>query len=278
VIADVPKTKLLSPFRYPGGKTWLVPRVFEWLSSSERSAAEFIEPFAGGGIVGLNVAYYGLARKVTLVELDENVSAVWQTILNGEATHLAGRIVEFHPTRRSVRGILSGRPEDVAARAFQTIVRNRINHGGIMAAGAGMLKKGENGNGIGSRWYPETLRDRILEIARMRERIIFVHGDGLQVLRDNADRKSAFFFIDPPYTAGRRKVGARLYNHHELDHEQLFQAAADLTGDFLTTYADRKPIHDLARRHGFQVKRVLRKLGNHGRRAELLISRKLSWL
>jgi hypothetical protein len=44
------------------------------------------------------------------------------------------------------------------------------------------------------------------------------------------------------------------------------------------TYADRKPIRDLAQKHGFQVKCVHRRLGNHSRRSELLIGRDLSWV
>src|SRR5712671_8236811 len=46
-----------SPFRYPGGKTWLVPYVRQWLSSRAPKPEELIEPFAGGAIVGLTVAF-----------------------------------------------------------------------------------------------------------------------------------------------------------------------------------------------------------------------------
>jgi len=41
--------------------------------------------------------------------------------------------------------------------AFQTILRNRVNRGGILVDGAGRVKHGENGKGLTSRWYPETL-------------------------------------------------------------------------------------------------------------------------
>ncbi|MDQ3584451.1 MAG: DNA adenine methylase [Acidobacteriota bacterium] len=58
-VAAVPQR---SPFRYPGGKTWLVPRIRQWL---KQRPAEFIEPFAGGGIVGLTVAAENLAAHVT---------------------------------------------------------------------------------------------------------------------------------------------------------------------------------------------------------------------
>src|SRR5215475_1839398 len=49
-VASVPQR---SPFRYPGGKTWLVPYIRSWLASRGGRASLLIEPFAGGGIVGL---------------------------------------------------------------------------------------------------------------------------------------------------------------------------------------------------------------------------------
>src|SRR5438309_2220482 len=40
-----------SPFRYPGGKTWLVPYIRDWLRSKQHPPAHLIEPFAGGAVV-----------------------------------------------------------------------------------------------------------------------------------------------------------------------------------------------------------------------------------
>jgi DNA adenine methylase len=51
--------------------------------------------------------------------------------------------------------------------AFTTIIENWVNRGGILANGASFIKNGENGKGITSRWYPETLRRRILAIAQV---------------------------------------------------------------------------------------------------------------
>src|SRR6266705_3273032 len=90
-VAAVPQR---SPFRYPGGKTWLVPRVRQWLGSMPFRPKKFMEPFAGGGIVGLTVAFEALASTVVLVEMDDQVAAVWQTILDSDdgAAWLANRI------------------------------------------------------------------------------------------------------------------------------------------------------------------------------------------
>jgi hypothetical protein len=76
-VASVPQ---LGPFRYPGGETWLVPRLRRWLSSKNRRPTELLEPFADDGIVSLTVAFEGLAERVIMVELDELLAAVWRTI------------------------------------------------------------------------------------------------------------------------------------------------------------------------------------------------------
>ena len=164
--------------------------------------------------------------------------------------------------------------------AFRTLLKNRINHGGILAPGAGVLKHGENGRGIKSRWYPETLSKRILEIVKHRERIQFIEGDGLQVLAGNANRDDAVFFIDPPYTAAGqgKRAGTRLYTHNELDHEKLFQIASTLAGDFLMTYDNAGSVLDLARRFGFATRAVAMKNTHHAEMSELLIGRNLDWV
>lgn len=52
-VASVPHR---SPFRYPGGKTWFVPRLRQWLTNQTAKAKLLVEPFAGGGIISLTAA------------------------------------------------------------------------------------------------------------------------------------------------------------------------------------------------------------------------------
>jgi DNA adenine methylase len=223
-----------SPFRYPGGKTWLIPRIRQWIASLPNRPAELFEPFAGGGIVGLTVAFERLANRVTLVELDEDVAAVWQTILGENGTWLADQIAAFDLTPENVKQLLELTNLSLRQRAFRTIVKNRVNRGGILAPGAGMLKHGEKGKGIASRWYPTTLQKRVLDIVAIRERITFIHIDGMEIIRQNSERDDVVWFIDPPYTAGGKKAGRRLYTHSEVDHEGLFALTCTLCGNFPT--------------------------------------------
>ncbi len=274
-VASVPQR---SPFRYPGGKTWLIPVVRQWLKSRHAKPAELIEPFAGGAIVSLTAAFEELADHVTMVERDDQVSAVWETILNGGCQQLANQILCFDVTLKNVQAKLAKHAISQEELAFQTILRNRINHGGILAPGSGVLKHGENGKGIKSRWYPETLYKRLVNILQVQERIRFIHGDGMEVLRLNADRDDVVFFIDPPYTAAGKKAGRRLYAHSELDHEALFATASTLRGDFLMTYDNTEGVESLARKHNFDTCAIAMKNTHHAKMTELLVGRDLSWI
>lgn len=273
-VASVPHR---SPFRYPGGKTWLVPQIRKWLKSKKVKPSEFIEPFAGGGIVSLTVAAEHLAEHITMVELDKEIGSVWKTMLGGDADWLANRILDFSLTRTSLTAQLRRPPRSTRERAFLTVLKNRTFHGGILAPGSGPLKNGENGKGVLSRWYPDTLKNRILAVAKLRDKIKFVEGDGIQVIKENAARSDFVFFIDPPYTAHGKKAGSRLYTHFQLDHESLFRSVEHIAGDFLMTYDDAGGVRDLVRKHGFDMELVAMKNTHHAAMKELLIGRDLDW-
>ena len=276
-VASVPKR---SPFRYPGGKTWLVPHVRRWLNSLATLPGEFHEPFAGGGIISLTVAFERLAAHVTMVELDSQVAAVWHTILTdaGGAEWLAQRILTFEPTLGNVQALLAEPPASTREQAFQIIVKNRTFHGGILAPGSAPIKYGENGKGIASRWYASTLVRRIREIATVRHRITFIEGDAFSVMTAQGGQRHAAWFIDPPYTAAGKKAGSRLYTHFELDHNHLFDVAAALSGHFLMTYDNASEIRQMAQERGFDTKLVAMTNTHHATMSELLIGRDLKWV
>ncbi|MCY3972993.1 MAG: DNA adenine methylase [Candidatus Dadabacteria bacterium] len=274
-VASVPQR---SPFRYPGGKTWFIPWLRNWLKHFSQRPSLLVEPFSGGGIVSLTAAAEKLTDRVYMSELDADVAAVWESVTDGKAEDLARRILEFDLTKENVLAELS-QPSDVTVeRAFQTILRNRASHGGIMANGSGLIKNGESGKGICSRWYPDTLARRFREIDRIRDRIFFERADAFSVLERFREDPDAVFFIDPPYTAGGKRAGSRLYRHFELNHEELFRACCSLRGDFIMTYDNAMEVRGLARRFGLQYAPIPMKNTHHAAMTELVVGRDLSWM
>ncbi len=268
-VASVPQR---SPFRYPGGKTWLVPYIRSWLRSKTSRPAILIEPFAGGAIVGLTAGFESLVDHVVLVENDPYVAAVWQIVFGGQAEWLANAIERFELTEQNVLRVLRGENSSQRERAFATILRNRVQRGGIMAAGAGLVKHGENGKGLRSRWYPKTLARRIREISAVRSQFLFIEGDGVEIIRRYADVEDAVFFVDPPYTVAAR----RLYHHWQVDHRALFELLSKVKGDVLLTYDNTHEIVSLAREFGFELEAVAMKQDGQARMNKLIIGRDLA--
>lgn len=256
-VASVPQR---SPLRYPGGKTWLVPHVRAWLKATGAPHPLIVEPFAGGAVVSLTAVMEELADRAIMVERDHDVAAFWRAALeHGDA--LMARVRDFTPGREEVERLASQAPADTLEHGFRTLVLNRTRRGGVLAPGAALIKRGENGKGVASRWYPDTLIKRLRAIQQHADRIEFREDDGVRQLRDMAiHREGACFFIDPPYTAaGGKRAGARLYAHHTVDHAALFATLAESGVNFMMTYDYSDEIVELVRRHGFHAETVTMK-------------------
>lgn len=271
-VVNVSSVPQRSPFRYPGGKTWLIPTVRHWLKQSSK-VSFLIEPFVGGGIVSLTAAFEELADQITMVEKDEEIAAVWEVILSDTNKWLANKIFSFDLTYSNVKTELDKPNKLLNEVAFCTILKNRIFHGGILAKGSGMIKNGENGKGLASRWYPKTLHDRIRAIEFVKDKIEFITGDAFEILEQNLGNKEAYFFIDPPYTV----AGKRLYTHFNIDHESLFKLTAQIKGKFMLTYDDSFEIRQLADRYNLQFRTIPMKTTLHMQKNEIIISDNFDW-
>ena len=269
-VSQVPKR---SPLRYPGGKTWLIPHVREWLAKTHPKI--LIEPFAGGGIVSLTGVMEGLVERCVMIEIDHDVAAFWHTALR-DAQSLTKRIKRFAPTKARVVRLEHKSPHCIADHGFRTLVLNRTRKAGILAPGASLSKHGENGRGILSRWYPDTLAARLAAIAEHADRIAFAEGDGMQLLEPilHGWGSDAAVFVDPPYTAGGKRAGSRLYTHNTIDHAALFALLARRRSNFLMTYDSAPEIIHLVHKHNFAAVSVQMKNAHHNHLAELVITRK----
>jgi len=269
--AETRTASRLSPFRYPGGKTWLRKRILEWIASDGLKPRLFVEPFAGGASVALAVAELGVAGRVLIIERDPQVAAVWRTILSDRWQQLARQIRRFKMTRKSVDAVLRAKPADDVSIAFRCLLKNRISRGGILAHGAGILRRGEDGNGLRSRWYPEGLSARIKAVYELRDRLDFREGDGLDFIRKHLESKRTVIFADPPYSVRSSHPGWRLYDFKDFDHCELFETLAGFAGRCAITYTESRPIRRLAEEYGFQIERLPMRTTHHRQRFELFM-------
>ena len=262
-----------SPLRYPGGKTWLVPHIRTWLGGMSPRSEVLLEPFAGGAIVSLTAVMEGLAERAVMSEIDPDVAAFWHSALES-APALIRRIQTFAPTRHSVAELTDSDPHDVLERGFRALVLNRTRRGGILAPGASVSRRGENGRGIASRWYPATLAKRLRAIHEWRSRIEFLETDGVDLLQTFTTERggNVAVFADPPYTFGGKRAGRRLYTYNDVDHERLFDILDRSAVNFLMTYDCSPEILGLISKHSFYAVRVRMKNTHHDKLTELVIT------
>jgi DNA adenine methylase len=97
----------------------------------------------------------------------------------------------------------------------------------------------------------------------------------MEIIKDNLNSNGIFFF-DPPYTAGGKKAGNRLYNHHELNHELLFSFCYNINY-FLMTYDISDEIKFLAEKYDFEIKKIPMKNTHNTQMKEYIISKNLKW-
>ena len=273
--ANVSQVPLYSPLRYPGGKTWLIPHIKKWLLANSKPKT-LIEPFAGGAIVTLTAVMKEWVDRAIIIERDPDVAAFWRAALH-HGSELAERVREFRLTPESIRELEGATPHESSgsSRGFRTLVLNRTRRGGILAAGAASIRRGEDDKGIASRWYPDTLVSRLEAIRQHAGRIRFLERDSTAILDDliKCEGADAAVFVDPPYTAGGRYAGRRLYTYNELDHESLFSMLADRRANVLMTYDASPEITKLIQRFSFHAVRVSMRTAHHYERTELVITR-----
>ena len=271
-VINVSQVKQLSPFRYPGGKTWLVPYARLWLQAT--TPTRLLEPFVGGGSVSLMALDEGLVQEAVIVEADKNVAAVWSVMLSDRAPDLAEFIRTFAPTDESVRACMNTKPRSTFERAKRSVVLNRCTRGGIMAEGVGLIKEGEGGKGIKSRWYP-SIADRVMGIHAMRDRLTLITGDGLRRIASLGRNAGTAIYADPPYTV----AGKRLYTAWDVNHQRLFRLCANAEGPVLMSYDETPEVVAMAEAVGGTWSRVPMKNTHHAVIKELLISfQPLDWL
>ena len=270
---NISSVRHISPFRYPGGKTWLVPTIVAWLKNRSIRPSSLVDPFTGGGSIPLSLLREDLTDRIILGDIDPGVGAVWECILSSENSELRRQIRNFTVSRETVVSTLEEKPDSRLGLAFQPLLRNRTSRGGILAPGSNLLMSGEKGRGVASRWYPVTLDNRLSLLDTLRPRIEFTQGDAFSLIEKHMNSPDAAFFIDPPYTAGEgKRAGRRLYKYNDIDHDKLFSTLKKAAGLVLMTYDDCPEVIELAGSSGFQFERVSMRNTHHVKSFELLIS------
>lgn len=243
---------IISPLRYPGGKSALYARLRELIRENDLAGCRYVEPYAGGAGAGLGLLITGQVEEVVVNDLDPAIHAFWHTLVahpdwltkQVEAIPLT---VEEWRKQKAIYQAADARKSK--ALGLATLYLNRTNRSGILNGGPiGGLD--QTGNYlIDARFNRPELADRIQLLSRYRDKITVLSQDGRTVIETYAGKKGTFLYADPPYF---EKAGSLyLNNFTATDHAALAallnkkaSAAWLLTYDAVpqveSLYADRR--------------------------------------
>lgn len=236
-----------SPLRYPGGKTQLFHYI-DYLLKINDISKTYIEPFAGGFGVGLELLNSNSIEKVVLNDLDPSIFSIWNAILNETNEFLA--LIDKTPVnitewrrQKEIRTEVKNDPTSIE-NAFSSFFLNRTNVSGIINGGP---IGGQNQLGkykINCRFNKKRIKNKIKNIASYKNRIILNNFDAnifIQNEINNYSPKDTFIFFDPPYYAQGKNLYLSFVNKNE--HKQLAKNILSLKEyKWITTYDIEKEI------------------------------------
>ena len=237
---------ILSPLRYPGGKKRLVGYLAALLQLNQRRPRLFVEPFAGGASVALQLLNDGLVEQIALGDKDVLVSSFWKTVFF-DADWLVKQIEEVEPTlqlwERYRTKPLTSRRE----RAFACLFLNRTSFSGILSGTAGPIggRSQQSAYTIGCRFPKERLIRRIRQAELLASKVTFINYGSWQSTLKAAQRMEispadTLYYFDPPFYM----KADRLYRHFFVtkQHSHLAKAIAKLQADYVLSYDLADPI------------------------------------
>ena len=223
----IDKMRFASPLRYPGGKACLTGFLTDVIERNDLRGCFYYEPYAGGAGAALSLLRDGVVSKIFINDADERVNAFWVSALD-ETARFVDRVLsspltiqEWYRQREVCVNPSMHNRFDVGFAAF---FMNRCNRSGVLTGAGpigGLEQKGKWKLGV--RFSRQPLAERILSLARVRDRIHITHLDAIDFLKTTLPlgkaRRKVFVYLDPPYV----HKGQRLYlNSYETkDHAQL---------------------------------------------------------
>lgn len=238
-----------SPLRYPGGKNKLSKYVSELIEHNNLVNGTYVEPYAGGAAVALNLLLTGRVNNIIINDFDRSIYAFWYSVLN-DTDNLCRLIKEtpinldnwnyFKELQKSKQDI------PLLELGFATFYLNRTNRSGIIKAGVIGGKKQTGNYKMDCRFPKDILIKKIRLISQYREHIQLYNLDTVNLICDviNPINEQVFIFFDPPYYKKGSTLYVNYYNHK--DHEILMTEISNIENHkWIVTYDNVDEISNL---------------------------------
>lgn len=275
---------IISPLRYPGSKRRLARFIALTLELSDLEPEIFVEPFAGGASVSLQLLNDDVVDQVGLADLDPLVSAFWKTVF-WDTDWLVDQVRTIPVTLPQWHRFKHRRWTNRRDRALACLFLNRTSYSGILAPRAGPIggQQQESEYTIDCRFPRATLVRRIKQAAALRDRIAFVWNYGwlhtLTRMRQmqaagSLPRSSSFLYFDPPFFEKADSLYA--FHFDASEHRRFRDVVLQIKSPWLVSYDAVPMAEELygARARHVTVEQLYSSSGSRGLKAqhELIIT------
>jgi DNA adenine methylase len=213
-----------TPLRYPGGKGKLTPYIKLIFEQNDLLNGHYVEPYAGGSGIALNLLTHGYASCIHLNDINAAVFAFWHSVINHpeELCRLIRDVKvtmeEWHKQKAILKNPAGHSLVDLG---FSTFFLNRTNRSGILLGGVIGGKSQDGIWKIDARFNKEDLICRIEKIALFRDYIHLYNLDAAELIKTILPTlpKKTLIYLDPPYYVKGQELYQNHYKHD--DHEVI---------------------------------------------------------
>jgi DNA adenine methylase len=237
---------LISPLRYPGSKRKLVGYIRQVIEINGLQPELFVEPFAGGASVALQLLSDNVVDNIGLVELDPLVASFWQVAFNDaewlieQVGTIDVTIEQWHEFRQKEA---EGQLKTSRDRALACLFLNRTNFSGFMARNVGPIggRSQASKYKIDCRFTKPTIIQRITQISAYEERVAFVWIRCRQEAGELPT--SVLYYLDPPFFEQADALYA--FYFQDSDHRALRDALLHLDEPWILSYDSVAKVKEL---------------------------------
>lgn len=235
-----------TPLRYPGGKAKFAP-VIKQIIEKNNLKGHYVEPYAGGAGVALDLLFSGYCTDIHINDLDLAIYHFWKAIT--EQTENFIRLINDTPITieewHKQRDILRRTDVSPLEHGFATFFLNRTNRSGILKAGViGGLNQTGNYK-IDCRFNKTELTKRIERIGNVAKQIHVTNFDTeawLPII-DKFVPSNSLIYLDPPYYEKGQGLYRNFYRHK--DHLTIQQKLAKIKIPWVVSYDNNPNIREI---------------------------------
>nr|EJC0718145.1 DNA adenine methylase [Acinetobacter baumannii] len=208
----------------------------------------YLEPYAGGAGVALDLLYSGFVSDIHINDIDIAVYSFWKSITEHTDDFLKLlhdspiTIDEWHKQKYILNDWSC---TDHLLKGFAAFFLNRTNRSGILKGGVIGGKKQDGNYTLDARFNKANLSKRIEKVGANASRIHVYNEDALMLIQkvDEFLPDNSLVYLDPPYYVKGQGLYRNFYVHE--DHVKIREALDKIKSKWIVSYDNCDEIKEI---------------------------------